>query len=86
MAKDQAPRYDRRLCSPLSMHWAGNPRSELRGPVHHFPDPQGGLTAGLHSSVFSMQSRPMGSEAERRQPRTVKTGPTPQDVLARGKR
>jgi hypothetical protein len=84
MAADDA-RYDRRLCSPMSMHAAGNPRSTSWAPVHHFPDPQGGLTAGLHASVFSMQSRPMAPEPERRRPRTVKTGPTPQDVLTRGK-
>lgn len=73
------------LCSPISMHWAGNERDENRGLVHTFPNPDGGLTAGLHYSVFTMQSRPIAPKLEREKPRQVRTGPSPFQVLTRGR-
>ncbi len=72
-------------CSPLSMLAWGNVRDERRAVVGTFPA-GGALTGGLHYSVFTMQSRPMATLEERRNPKGVRTGPTPQQVLTHGRR
>lgn len=74
------------LASPLSILWAGNPRDQRRGPAGYFPDPQGGLTAGLRATMFTLPAQPQASPTERERPRQVSTGPTPQQVLTRGRR
>lgn len=71
------------LLSPLSLHADGNER-ELRHGLPHTLPVGGGLTAGLHYSVFTMQGAPAPVRGS--SPYTVSTGPTPQDVLAAGKK
>ncbi len=76
------------LHSPLSMHAHGSCEADAlgRGRSHTFPDPQGGLTAGLHYSIFTMQNQPVGPQIRRvAQPR-VSTGPSPEQALTRSRK
>ena len=59
------------LLSPMSMLMDGNERAQGRGRAYTFPG--GGITAGLHSSVFAMANHPLARPGTRQ--RSATAGP-----------